>query len=42
VIKDPERRRRLRDSYLAGSRDYLALSVAGLRPWAPSPGHRLT
>jgi nitroreductase len=36
VIKDPERRRRLRDSYLAGSRDYLALSVAGLRPWAPT------
>jgi nitroreductase len=36
VIKDRERRRRLRDSYLAGSRDYLALSVAGLRPWAPT------
>jgi nitroreductase len=36
VVKDPERRRRLRDSYLAGSRDYLALSVAGLRPWAPT------
>ncbi|SRX95629.1 putative oxidoreductase [Ilumatobacter coccineus YM16-304] [Mycobacterium shimoidei] len=36
VIKDVERRRRLRDLYLAGSRDYLALSVAGLRPWAPT------
>ncbi len=36
VIKDPERRRRLRDHYLAGSRDYLALMVAGLRPWAPT------
>jgi nitroreductase len=36
VIKDPESRRRLRDFYLAGSRDYLALSVAGLRPWAPT------
>ena len=36
VIKDPERRRRLRDSYLAGSRDYLTLSVAGFRPWAPT------
>jgi nitroreductase len=36
VIKDPERRRRLRDSYLAGSRDYLALSAAGLRPWSPT------
>jgi nitroreductase len=36
VVKDPTKRRRLRDSYLAGSRDYLALSVAGLRPWAPT------
>lgn len=36
VIKDPERRRRLRDLYLEGSRDYLALSAAGLRPWAPT------
>jgi nitroreductase len=36
VIKDPERRRRLRDLYLQGSRDYLALTVAGLRPWAPT------
>ncbi len=36
VIKDPERRRRLRDLYVAGSRDYLALMAAGLRPWAPT------
>jgi nitroreductase len=36
VIKDPERRRRLRDLYVQGSRDYLALSAAGLRPWAPT------
>ena len=36
VIKDPDRRRRLRDCYLRGSRDYLAFSVAGLRPWAPT------
>jgi nitroreductase len=36
VIKDPERRRRLKDLYLQGSRDYLALTVAGLRPWAPT------
>ncbi|MCV7399211.1 nitroreductase family protein [Mycobacterium fragae] len=36
VLKDPERRRRLKDLYLTGSRDYLALSVAGLRPWAPT------
>ena len=36
VIKDPERRRPLRDLYLEGSRDYLAMTVAGLRPWAPT------
>lgn len=36
VIKDPERRRRLRDLYQRGSRDYLALSAAGLRPWSPT------
>lgn len=36
VIKDPERRRRLRDLYARGSRDYLAMTVAGLRPWAPT------
>lgn len=36
VIKDPKRRRRLRDLYLEGSRDYLAMTVAGLRPWAPT------
>jgi nitroreductase len=36
VLKDPERRRRLKDLYLKGSRDYLALTVAGLRPWAPT------
>jgi nitroreductase len=36
VIKDPERRRRLRDSYLRGSQDYLAMLAAGLRPWAPT------
>ena len=36
VVKDPDKRRRLRDCYLRGSRDYLALSAAGLRPWAPT------
>lgn len=36
VVKDPERRRRLRDCYLRGSADYLALHAAGLRPWAPT------
>jgi nitroreductase len=36
VIKDPDKRRRLRDSYLRGSKDYLAMVTAGLRPWAPT------
>jgi nitroreductase len=36
VVKDPANRRRLRDCYLQGSRDYLALAAAGLRPWAPT------
>jgi nitroreductase len=36
VVKDPANRRRLRDCYLRGSRDYLALAAAGLRPWAPT------
>jgi nitroreductase len=36
VVKDHANRRRLRDCYLRGSRDYLALTAAGLRPWAPT------
>lgn len=36
VVKDPGKRRRLRDSYLRGSKDYLAMMAAGLRPWAPT------
>jgi nitroreductase len=35
LIKDPETRRALRDLYLPGWRDYLAMGAAGLRPWAP-------
>lgn len=35
VIKDQGTRRRLRDLYLPGWRDYLAMGAAGLRPWAP-------
>lgn len=35
VVKDPERRRRLRDAYLEGWKRYLAMTMAGLRPWAP-------
>jgi nitroreductase len=36
VVKDAANRRRLRDCYLRGTRDYLALAAAGLRPWAPT------
>src|SRR6201995_898298 len=36
VVKDPDKRRRLRDSYLRGSKDYLAMVTAGLLPWAPT------
>ncbi len=36
VVKDADNRRRLRDCYLKGSRDYLALAAAGLRPWSPT------
>jgi nitroreductase len=36
VVKDPDKRRALRDSYLRGWQDYLAMTVAGLRPWAPT------
>lgn len=35
LVKDPEIRTRLRDLYLPGWRDYLAMGAAGLRPWAP-------
>jgi nitroreductase len=35
VVKDPGVRRRLRDLYLTGWRDYLAMAAAGLRPWSP-------
>jgi nitroreductase len=35
VVEDPEKRRRMRDLYLPGWYEYLALSAAGLRPWSP-------
>jgi nitroreductase len=35
LVKDPDSRRRLRDLYLAGWYDYLAMMMAGLTPWAP-------
>ena len=35
VVKDPATRRALRDLYLPGWRDYLAMRQAGLVPWAP-------
>jgi len=35
VVVDPASRRRLRDLYLPGWYDYLAMRGAGLTPWAP-------
>jgi nitroreductase len=35
VVKDAAVRRQLRDLYLPGWYDYLAMRQAGLRPWAP-------
>jgi nitroreductase len=35
VVKDPVKRRTLRDLYLTGWYEYLAISSAGLVPWAP-------
>ncbi len=35
VVQDPDTRRRLRDLYLRGWYDYLAIGAAGLVAWAP-------
>src|SRR5271154_3753006 len=35
VVKNPEKRRALRDLYLTGWYEYLAMAGAGLVPWAP-------
>ncbi len=35
VVEDADKRRRLRDLYLPGWYEYLALAAAGLRPWSP-------
>lgn len=35
MVKDPDTRRRLRDLYLTGWYEYLAMGAAGLVPWAP-------
>ena len=35
VVKDPGTRRTLRDLYLTGWYEYLAMGAAGLVPWAP-------
>ncbi|MGI9163831.1 MAG: nitroreductase family protein [Mycobacterium sp.] len=35
VVKDQAIRRAMRDLYLPGWHDYLAMRAAGLRPWAP-------
>lgn len=39
VVKDPDVRRSLRDSYLAGWYEYLAQVKAGLTPWAVVTDH---
>jgi nitroreductase len=36
LVKSPALRAELRDLYLPGWRDYLAMGAAGLRPWAPT------
>ena len=35
LVKDPDMRRQVRDLYLTGWYDYLAMMLAGLTPWAP-------
>jgi nitroreductase len=35
VVRDPSLRRELRDQYLPGWYEYLAMAAAGLVPWAP-------
>lgn len=35
VVEDPQVRRRMRDLYLPGWQEYLAMAGAGLTPWAP-------
>jgi nitroreductase len=39
VVKDPASRRGLRDAYLVGWHEYLAMTLGGLRPWAPPNDH---
>ncbi|MBO0692296.1 MAG: nitroreductase family protein, partial [Acidimicrobiaceae bacterium] len=35
IVRDLDLRRRIRDLYLPGWYDYLAMNAAGLVPWAP-------
>jgi nitroreductase len=35
VVQDPEKRRALRDLYLPGWYEYLAIRAGGMRPWSP-------
>lgn len=39
VVRDEQTRRGLRDLYLPGWYEYLAMSIAGLTPWAPVTDH---
>src|SRR5438874_5334647 len=36
VVRDPNKKRALRDLYLPGWYEYLAMSSQGIRPWAPT------
>jgi nitroreductase len=36
VVRDPKKKRAVRDLYLPGWYEYLAMRSAGLRPWAPT------
>ena len=40
VVRDPALRAALRDLYLPGWYEYLAMAAAGLTPWAPITDHR--
>jgi nitroreductase len=40
LVKDRAARQRLRDLYLVGWDDYLAMTMAGLTPWAPVTDRR--
>ncbi|HZN15161.1 MAG TPA: nitroreductase family protein [Acidimicrobiales bacterium] len=36
VVRDPDKKRAVRDLYLPGWYEYVGMTMAGLRPWAPT------